>query len=378
MATILHLITGLEAGGAEGMLARLATHSDPARFTSIVVSMTDAGTIGPSLAAAGIAVETLGIRRGAIDPRGVTRLVRLLRAWRPDIIQTWLYHADLLGLLASRLAPSAPLLWNIRCSESLGSTVVRAILARLSALPQRVVVNSLTGQRYHEAIGYRPRRWAYIPNGFDTAALRPDGMARRRLRSELAIGGDAVAVGMVARYHPMKDHATFLAAAAQAAARRPELVFLLVGAGIDQTNRELMQAIAAHGIGPQVRLLGPRADMGAVYPAFDMLVSSSAFGEGFTNVLGEAMSCGVPCIATASGDAAEIVGPAGIVVACRDPAALGIAIARLASAPDERRGRGAASRERVEREYGLAAIVARYAALYDEVLADGGTLRRSA
>ena len=130
MVAILHLITGLETGGAEGMLARLVTRTDRSRFSSVVVSMTDTGTVGPIIASARIPVEALGIRRGTIDPRGVTRLIRLLRRYRPDIVQTWLYHADLLGLIAVRLGYVPHLAWNIRCSDMAGANAVRAILSR--------------------------------------------------------------------------------------------------------------------------------------------------------------------------------------------------------------------------------------------------------
>src|SRR5947207_10863930 len=135
MLTVLHLITGLDTGGAEGVLARLVTLTGRIRFRSVVVSMTDTGALGPVIAGAGIPVEALGIRRGRVDPRGVTRLVRVLRSYRPDIVQTWLYHADLLGLIAARLGYVPHLAWNIRCSDMEGPNAVRAILSRCSALP---------------------------------------------------------------------------------------------------------------------------------------------------------------------------------------------------------------------------------------------------
>ena len=133
MVTVLHLITGLETGGAEGMLARLVTRTDRSRFRSVVVSMTDRGMVGPIIAGAGIPVEALGISRGMIDPRGVTRLIRLLRRYRPDIVQTWLYHADLLGLIANRLGLAPRLAWNIRCSDMAGPSGVVEMLSTFSS-----------------------------------------------------------------------------------------------------------------------------------------------------------------------------------------------------------------------------------------------------
>ena len=373
------MITGLETGGAEGMLARLVTRTDTRRFPSVVVSMTDGGALGPTLPRAGIEVRTLGIRRGMPDPRGLMRLVALVRKLRPDIMQTWLYHADLLGLLACRLCPGPALLWNVRCSESVGATVVRSVLSRLSAVPDRILVNSLTGKRYHEGIGYHPRRWEYIPNGFDTVSLRPDSAARRLLRAALDIDEAAMVIGMVARYHPMKDHATFLDAAARLAVQRPEVVFVLVGSGVESGNRELMRLIGRHGLDARVRLLGERSDMNAVYPGFDLATSSSGFGEGFSNVLAEAMACGVPCVATDSGDSGEIIGRAGTVVPAGDPTALAAGWgALLALDPEARRSLAAAARERIVANYDIGAVVGRYVALYEEVVAERRPSRRSA
>jgi len=367
VVTILHLITGLETGGAEGMLARLVTRTDRSRFRSVVVSMTDTGTVGPIIAAAGIPVEALGIRRGMIDPRGLTRLIRLLRRYQPDIVQTWLYHADLLGLIAAWFGYAPRLAWNIRCSDMKGLPVVRATLSSFSALPETIITNSRVGRQFHENIGYRPHRWEYIPNGYDTAMLRPDEAARSRLRAALGIDRSAIVIGLPARYHPMKDHATFFAAARQAAARA-DIAFVLLGAGIEPANRDLVRAIEAHGLMSRVRLLGDRADMNAVYPALDIATLSSAFGEGFPNVLAEAMACGVPCVATDSGDAAKILGDAGVIVPPRDPQALAEGWQRMIALGDDgRRALGITARARIVANYDLNRVVSLYEALYYKI-----------
>jgi glycosyltransferase involved in cell wall biosynthesis len=366
---ILHLITGLEAGGAEGTLDRLVTGMDRDRFASVVVSMINAGTIGRHIAAAGIPLETLCMRRGAADPRGLLRLIRVLRRHRPAILQTWLYHADLMGLAAYGLGYAPLLLWNIRCTESIEAGIVRSLLCRCSAVPRAIIVNSAAGRRFHERLGYRPRRWEFLPNGFDTTLLRPDPAARQRLRGELGIDDEAVVIGMSARYHAMKDHATFFAAAARLAARHPQLVLLLAGAGVDDANRELAQTIARQGTLPPVKLLGQRRDMPHVYQAFDIATLTSAFGEGFPNVLGEAMACGVPCVATDSGDAASVIDSTGEIVPPRDPAALAAAWERLVTAgPEARHRRGIAARQRIVEHYGLDMMIRHYEALYHDLL----------
>lgn len=370
MLTVVHLITGLETGGAEGMLARLASGGDRGRFRHVVVSMTGPGTMGASIAAAGVPLRGLGIRRNVPDPVGLLRLRRVLREFRPDILQTWLYHADLLGSVARRLGWTRRLIWNVRSTETIGSAVVRRLLARWSALPDAVIVNSLAGQRFHEALGYRPRRWMHIPNGFDTTAFSVDAEAGRRQRAALGIGDGAFVILLPARYHPMKDHATFLGAAAHFARARPEARFVMAGHGMERGNSALMELIAAQGIGDRVLLLGERRDLATIYLAADVVTLSSAFGEGFPNVLAEAMSCGIPCVATDIGDSAEIIGDTGAIVPPRDPAALAAGWEKLAGLPDdERRERGAAARARIVERYDLAVIIARYEALYEAIAA---------
>jgi glycosyltransferase involved in cell wall biosynthesis len=371
MLTVLHLITGLDTGGAEGMLARLVTGSDRARFRHIVVSMTGRGTFGPAIAASGIELRSLDVKRNVPDPGGLLRLRRVLREFQPDILQTWLYHADLLGLAAWRLGWARRLIWNVRSTETIGSAVVRRLLARWSALPDAVIVNSLEGQRFHQALGYRPRRWVHLPNGFDTVSRMPDAETGRLQRVALGIGNEAFVILLPARYHLMKDHATFLAAAALFARARPEALFAMAGSGIDLSNRALAELVAAQGIADRVLLLGERRDLAVVYPAADLVTLSSAFGEGFPNVLAEAMCCGVPCVATAIGDSAEIIGETGVIVPPRDPAALAAGWEKLASlSPERRRTLGEAARARVAERYDLAAIIARYEALYEAVAQD--------
>jgi glycosyltransferase involved in cell wall biosynthesis len=272
-----------------------------------------------------------------------------------------------LGLIANRLGYAPRLAWNIRCSDMIGSSVVRAILSRFSARPEMVIINSLAGRRFHERIGYHPRRWEYIPNGYDTQLMRPDETARSRLRAALGIDASAIVIGMPARYHPMKDHAGFLAAARQAAAR-PDIVFVLLGTGIEPGNPDLVRAIEAQGLMPRLRLLGERADMSAVYPALDIATLSSAFGEGFPNVLAEAMACGVPCVATDSGDSAEILGECGVIVPPRDPPALAEGWQRMiALGPDGRRALGARARARIVENYDLDRVVPRFETLSSEI-----------
>jgi glycosyltransferase involved in cell wall biosynthesis len=283
------------------------------------------------------------------------------------VLQTWLYHADLLGLIMRRLGLVPHLVWGLQSSDRGDLAVVRRILAWSSPTPDAVVSVSRAGQLSHERLGYRPRRWASIPNAFDTAALRPDPEARRLGRAALGIADDTIAILLPARYHPMKDHANFLAAARLMPAH-PNVMFAMAGAGTDKSNLDLATAIAANGLAHRGLLLGDRRDIETLYPAFDIVTLSSAFGEALPMVLGEAMACGVPCVATDSGDAALIVGDTGIIVPPRDAAALAAGWAQLIALGDEGRAAlGARARARIVEHYDLDRVVPRFEALYEEI-----------
>ena len=368
MITILHLITGLETGGAERMLVHLASRTDRRRFRSVVVSMTGPGTMGPLVEAAGVTLRSLDLRRSVPDPRGVVRLARILREFRPAVLQTWLYHADLLGVIMRRLGQVPHLVWGLQGTETIDTPIVRRLLAWCSPIPDAVVVVSRVGQRFHEGIGYRPRRWVHIPNAFDTAALHPDPEARRRGRAMFGIADHIVAILLPARYHPMKDHANFLAAAARLTASHPDVLFAMAGSGTDPSNRELAAAVAAHGLGKRALLLGDRPDIESLYPAFDIVTLSSAFGEALPMVLGEAMASGVPCAATDSGDAGLVVGDTGIIVPPRDPAALAAGWAQLIMLGDQGRSAlGLKARARICEHYDLGLVVPRFETFYQEI-----------
>ncbi|MCK9241490.1 glycosyltransferase, partial [Desulfocurvus sp.] len=332
MIRVLHLITGLNTGGAEMMLTKLVAGMDPAGFEPHVVTLLGEGPLAARVRAAGASVESLGLARGRVAPSAVWRLTRLLRRVRPDVVQTWLYHADLLGLVAARLARVGRVVWNLRCSNmdfAHSGRLTRytvAACARLSSLPDAVVANSRVAVDVHRALGYRPRRVEVIPNGFDMHRFAPDPAARGSVRAELGVAPGAPLVGMVARFDPQKDHATFLRAARAVADARPDAQFVLLGDGVQADNPEMAALVRAAAPGLRPHLLGRRDDVARLAAALDVAVLSSAYGEGFPNVVGEAMACGVPCVVTDTGDSAAVVGGTGRVVPPRDAPALADAV----------------------------------------------------
>ena len=341
------------------------------RFEHIVVEMISGGEWGARLRQDGVQVYSLGMARGRISAAAAWRFLRLLRSERPAIVQTWLYHADLMGLLALP-AVGVPVVWNIRSAWHQGiDGAVPRLCARLSRFPAAVVVNSLAGQRVHVERGYRPHRWCLIGNGFDVNKFRPDKSARARLRAEIGVAADAPLIGLVGRWDPHKDHATFLAAAATLSIQRSDVHFVLVGEGLVPQNPGVCNLVANFQLGQRVHLLGGRTDIPSITAALDV-ASCTSIAEAFPNVVGEAMSAGVPCVATDVGDAAVLVGDPSMIVPSRDDHALANAWSRLLSMDNASRvAKGIEGRARILQHYSLDGVVEQYENLYSELLTVG-------
>ena len=375
---ILHVITTLEPGGAEIMLCKILSRMDRSKFTHAVVSLTDRGRVADEIRALGIPVYSLGMVRGVPNPLALFRLMRIIKAEKPTILQTWLYHSDLLGVVAGKLMRIPVILWNIRCSELGGKDrspllwLVLKILAILSRLPAAIVTNSQAGRLVSERLGYRSGKWVIIPNGFDLDLFRPSEESRRDVRRELGLDSDTPLIGLVARFHAMKDHTTFLEAAAKLRAIQPGVHFVLAGKDVSIENPVLKEQVDSLNLGRRVHLMGERLDIPAITASLDIATCSS-YTEGFPNVIGEAMACGIPCVATDVGDCRNIIGDTGIIVPSRDPQALADGWARLLSlSADERAAMGARGRERVASLFDIGQIVRKYEDLYHQLARDLG------
>jgi glycosyltransferase involved in cell wall biosynthesis len=295
-------------------------------------------------------------------------LIRHLRAKRPTILQTWLYHADFFGSVVALFAKPDHLVWNVRSSQ-IGTPSIRRstrllarLLAALSRRPDAIIVNSQDGQRYHEQIGYHPKQWVNIANGVDLERFRPRRDERARLRARLGIPAGAAVIGLVARYHPMKDVDTFLRAAARFQQDHENIKFVLCGDGLGRDNSALAKLVDALDLDRNTVLLGPRSNIELVYPAFDLLTLCSTAGEGFPNVLCEAMACDVPCVATDVGDSAEIIGDCGLIVPMRDHEALARAWHALLEQASQ--SETAPARSRIAARYSLEKMCAQYESFY--------------
>lgn len=360
------------------MLQKLLGQIDRRRFTPEVISLTGMGELGVRLNAIGVPVHTIGMSRGVLGPIAIFRLARLIKFLQPDLVQTWMYHADLLGGLAARFAGFKQVVWCIRHSDLSKSKnkrttlwVVKVCVLLSRWVPVKIISCSHRAKHVHAQAGYVRKKIHVIPNGFDLRLFSPNSAARTWVRDELGLAVDAPIVGLIARVDPQKNHLGFIEAAALVKAELPGVQFLLVGTGVDSSNQELVRAIAAAGLGSSVHLLGRRDDVPRLMASLDVLASSSD-GEGFPNVLGEAMACGVPCVVTDVGDSAEIVGDTGRVVEPGDMAGLANGLIELLRMPKPQREElGTRARARISSHYEIGAVTRMYESFYEEVASSG-------
>jgi glycosyltransferase involved in cell wall biosynthesis len=370
---VVHVITGLEDGGAEAVLYALCANDKS--HEHCVVSLTGPGKYAALLQQVGVRVECLSMPRGRFTLRGAAQLWRLLRGLRPDVVQTWMYHADLVGGVLAKLAGVPRVFWGIHHS-TLGAGTSRrttVAIARLNAwlspwIPAGIVCCADSARRVHESLGYAVSKFTVIPNGYDLSRFHPDPVARARLRGEWCVQDQLPVVGMVSRFHPLKDHETLLRALGRVRQAGKDFRCVLVGNGLSSDNAQLAYMLEQNGLGDRALLLGQRADVPAIMSALDLHVLSSR-EEAFPNVLAEAMACGTPCITTDVGDAATIVGETGWVVPPGNAAELARAVdAALVARSDSESWpqRREAARTSIERRFRLESMIGAYRALWDQ------------
>lgn len=330
---VVHLISGLGHGGAESVLFRLAAHAK--KDQHIVLSMQDGGVFTEKFAAAGVELHCLNMPAGKISPRDFWRLGKKLKQLKPDVVQCWMYHADMIGGLAARLAGVKPVLWGVRNSGDNLAKSSRSsyMLARYFSwtsyfIPRLIVVCAELAAKRHQAWGYKASKIRVIPNGYDLSRWQVvSESSRNHLREGLGLAANDEVIAFVARWNPLKDHPNLLSAFAELKTQRPEVKLVLIGEGLSEDNTALMARLEQDnlGVGSDVLLLGRREDVPELMPAFDLHVLAS-MAEGFPNVVAESMACGVPNVVTDVGDAAFIVGDYGWVVPPKNATALASAV----------------------------------------------------
>ena len=307
-----HIITGLNTGGAEMMLLKLTKSMNKNLFEITIIVLSSKGILNKEFEKIGIKVNYCNIK--FLRPfSGLISLYKFLKKSKPDIVQTWLYHSDFLGGIFAFILGVKNIVWNIRGSY-LGYRLnkfhtyfiiyINGFLSKF--IPKFIVSNSYECINIFSSIGYKRDIFKFIPNGFDTQKFSPNIKLRNNFRKEIKIPNIAKLIGYIARFDPQKNHLGFIKIASIIKSKIPNAYFLLAGKGIDYNNQVLLNWIEKFNLKSSFRLLGSRSDINKINSALDLYLSPSN-GEGFPNSIGEAMSCGVPCLATNVGDCKKII-----------------------------------------------------------------------
>lgn len=369
---VTHIITGLDTGGAEMALYRLLSATDSAAISSEVISLTDIGPVGRRIERLGIPVRALGMKRGLPSPSTFLRLVSWLRRSRPDVMQSWMYHADLLGGVAAFLAGQRNIVWNIRIAEVPRQNRLTMVIMRINAvlsraLPRKIVCVAEAAKQAHIGYGYDRTRMVVIPNGFDGEEFTASTAEIAALRRQCGFSEDDTVIGGVGRFHPDKGQENFVKAAAIVVASHPRVKFVLVGRDCDAGNARLRDWLSVGGLDRHFVLLGERQDIPVCLAVLDVFCMPSC-NEGFPNALAEAMAMGLPCVATTAGDAAILAGDAAVLVEPRDERALARGLMDvLAWSPEKRRQLGQRARARVLNEFSIARAERSFRTLYENL-----------
>jgi len=361
---IIHIITDLDTGGAEIMLYKLLSSLHNEALNSTVISLMGQGKITERIEALGVKVEILDLGQGERPSwQTIKKLRQIMKAFNPDIVQGWMYHGNIAATVAvflfDPMCIKVKLFWNVRQtlydinSEKIQTRWLIVLGRWLSFFPHSIIYNSSLSVEQHCNVGYSVKKTKIIPNGFDLQKFRPDKNRRQQLCEELRVAESVLLVGHISRLHPMKDHATLLRAIERVAdglSDKQEVLFLLIGHGV---TSELSK-------NPAIRFLGERVDVPRIMSALDIVVSSSAWGEGFPNVIGEAMASEVPCVVTDVGDSAYIVGKYGRVCSVGDDQCIASSLLQLIENTQERKTAGKQARKRIKENYSMDKIKKEY------------------
>jgi glycosyltransferase involved in cell wall biosynthesis len=364
---VLHIITDLDTGGAEMMLYKLLSSLQDEKLNSSVISLIGRGSITEKIETLGVKVESLDLKQGARPSwKAIKKLRQLIQSSNPDIVQGWMYHGNIAATIAvflfNPMCRKVKLFWNIRQTlynlkqEKLQTRWLIVLGRWLTFIPKSIIYNSNLSVEQHCNIGYSVKKTKMIPNGFDLQKFYPDQNNYQQFRKELKLSKSAILIGHISRLHPMKDHATLLRAIDRITEHisdfdsDQEVIFLLIGFGV---TSKLSNNTA-------IRFLGGRSDIPKIMSSLDILVSSSAWGEGFPNVIGEAMASEVPCVVTDVGDSAYIVGKYGKVCPIGDDQCIARSLLQLIEDKQNRNTLGKGARQRIEENYSMDKIKKEY------------------
>lgn len=373
---VTHIIAGLDIGGAEIALKNIVEYSEKnGFFQNRVISLTGLGKIGRQLQELGIEVTTLGLHSFLQTPKIIYKITRILKKQNPDIVQTWMYHSDLIGAVAARFAGIKNILWGIRCTDvakeglSRSAYYIMKICSLLSyILPTKIICVAESALKTHQSFGYAKNKMLVIGNGCnsDIYNIMPD--IGEKTRKELGIRDDTVVIGSVGRFNEYKDHNNFIKAAEILAAKNNNIMFIMLGRDINKNNNLLMQRINSTGFQERFILLGERSDGNKLLNAMNIFCLHSK-SEAFPNVVVEAMCSGLPCVVTDVGDCRLIAGENAVIVPPQNHKLLAEALQKTVDLSEEQRIEiGRKARNHAVENYSLQNTVVKYANLYNKLI----------
>jgi glycosyltransferase involved in cell wall biosynthesis len=372
---ILHIITSLLDGGAEGVLYRLCCHDKMNEH--IVVSLRDQGKYGKLLSEHGIKIYTLNMKPGKFSIFALYKLIKILKNEKTNIVQTWLYHADFFGGIAARLAGINNLIWNVRHSDfnkdytKKSLLILVKVLAKFSYfLPKKIIFCSKSSIKLHTRIGYQEYKMEYVPNGYDIQKFRPSPLKKSIFRKKIDMNNQVTLLGCVARFHPQKDHKNLIHALN--ILKRNKIFFrcILVGFGINKKNKILVNLIKEFDLDNEIILLGSQNNINRIMKKIDIHILASEYGEAFPNVVAEAMASGTPCVVTDVGDSSLIVGKTGWTVKTRNSKSLANSIMKAIkkSKSKEWNYQCQAARNRIVNKFTIKKMINNYNKIWQKTL----------
>ena len=374
---VLHFIPAIGGGGAENFLRGLvvAMRESSWQTVLVVVRVRPHEALLEDIRYDGLVVHDLDAD-ALLKPGVWLRLRRIILQENPDVVQTWMHHADFIGGIAAWSAGCFNVVWGVRATEAhrnpgdsaLKTWLFHTLLGLSSKfLPKKIITNSTMAIGVHERMGYPTSKFVWIPNGVNSERFAPRPDVARATREDLGVPQDAPVIGFVGRFHPVKDIALLFRAAAILQAQRPEVYFVLAGGLPENLYPAAREAYDRLPLPQQVRFVpfGPRTDR--LYPAFTLFTLTSE-SEAFPNVVLEAMATGLPCAATEAGDCAVMLKDLGEVVPLHDHDALAAAWLKLLSlSPEDRQALAVKSRTRAVEDYSMERAARRFEEVFDSL-----------
>lgn len=361
---VIHVIPSLNSGGAETMLCKLLKNNCNNNFEVEVVTLLSGGFYAEQIKELNIPIHELNLKNEKNPIKVFFRILKVLKG--ADIIQSWMYHSDLIAFVVGKVILRKKVIWGIRRSYlnkelmKRGTYFTAKLCALFSKYVDGIISCTIVGKGNHEEFGYSNTNFIVIPNGFDIGEYSDKHLLPQKTQKRFKLLN-------VARWEPLKDHETLLSTARILIAKGIQFELQLVGTGIEQSNKKLVNMIEEFNLNKEVQLLGVRKDIPELMRTSDIYVSSS-ISEGFPNVIGEAMASELYCVATDAGDTKYILDEFGIIVPIKDPEKLAEAILHVINMDDDDlMNMKFHARKRIEEEFSIQRIVKQYEEMYQKI-----------